>query len=83
MAATEAARRNSGRDSPFSIRNEFAEVDLGDDSSEGGKRGRSDGERVVATAPRRTVGEERPATSSSIWTCCLCCRPRGIRPVNL
>ena len=75
--------RNSGRESPFSIRNEFADVDLEGGSVEvtverrggGGVRGRGTGREQVVDE-----GEERPSTSSSVWTCCLNCR--GVYPAQ-
>ena len=58
---------SSGRESPFSIKNEFADVDLG----EGG----GDGDNVMVVSGRRervvVEGDVRPAGGSSIWTCCL------------
>lgn len=67
------SRSGSGRESPFSFRNEFADVDLGGGGNEDVERGESrvgGGGRVV----RLEGGEERPVTSGSMWTCCLCCR---------
>lgn len=68
------SRSGSGRESPFSFRNEFADVDLGEGGgNEDVERGESrvgGGGRVV----RLEGGEERPVTSGSMWTCCLCCR---------
>ena len=63
----------TGRESPFSIRNEFADVDLsgGVSAVEEVERGRR--ERVVMEGG----GEERPASGSSIWTCCFRCRGMG------
>ena len=56
-----------GRESPFSIRNEFADVDLSGGVSVV-ERGRD--ERVGMEGG----GEERPVSGSSIWTCCFRCR---------
>ena len=72
----------NGRESPFSIRNEFADVDLG--GGGGGENvvqrgGRGGGGRGSGGSGERRVageggGEDRPATGGSVWTCCLCCK---------
>ena len=70
---------NSGRESPFSIRNEFADVDLG---------GGGEGVEVVSGRRRRERvgiegGEERPVSGASIWTCCLRCQGIFSIPVHV
>ena len=61
---------STGRESPFSIRNEFADVDLGGGV---GDVGRGGGGRWEERGVREG-GEERPPTSTSVWTCCLNCK---------
>ena len=72
---------SSGRDSPFSIKNEFADVDLGGGGESLGytdDRGSRREERSLREewGHRMAVdeGEERPISNNSIWSCCLRCR---------
>lgn len=63
----------SGRDSPYSIRNEFADVDL-----EGGG-GSGEVERGItrvggALGGRREAAVKRRERPKTTWMCCLCCR---------
>lgn len=76
-------RTGSGRESPYSIRNEFADVDLGE-GGESGEIGRRE-TRVGGAwgGGKRTAvkRENRRKTGGSAWTCCLCCR--GVYRVSL
>lgn len=68
----------SGRESPYSIRNEFADVDLGEGGESGGTERRETGvggARGGGRGPAVKRREHRPKTGGgSTWTCCLCCR---------
>ena len=60
----------TGRQSPFSIRNDFADVDLSSGVSVIGEVEGGRGKRVGMEGG----GEERPVSGSSIWTCCFRCQ---------
>ncbi|CAI8034054.1 hypothetical protein GBAR_LOCUS19207 [Geodia barretti] len=65
----------TGRQSPFSIRNDFADVDLSSGVSVIGEVEGGRGKRVGMEGG----GEERPVSGSSIWTCCFRCQGGGGR----
>lgn len=70
--------RGSGRESPYSIRNEFADVDLGEGGESGEMERRETGVGGAWGGGREPAVKRRensPKTGGgSTWTCCLCCR---------